>query len=371
MNIAPFRAYYPNLALIEEPDTFFATVKYNFADYREQGLFHRAEKESFYICEIRGQDLVRTGLFVGVDIEEYLSGRIIPHEETITENEARITDLLMQRQAMIKPVLLTYPPQEKIDALIHRLKKSTKPMFRITFAREKQEHIIYQVSANAEIKRIRELFSQTLYKAYIADGHHRCSSSASLYTSLRHVPEKAESYRYLLCAFFAFDQLTIHDYNRVVDITGGMSPTAFLARLSEVCQIRHLRKPRKPAAKHDMALYLNQEWFLMRWKKSVLKKYRKETVVLDAEILNREVLGRILRISDVRNDDRLSYVDGIAGIRGVADKTGKGNYRIGFVLYPVTMEELTITGDAGETLPPKTTWFEPRVKNGVISRVFS
>jgi len=182
-------------------------------------------------------------------------------------------------------------------------------------------------------------------------------------------PQAAKQYRYLLCMFFASDQLVIHEYNRIVDMEGEMTPTMFLAKLSTLCDVEALKKADKPRKKHEMTLYLNREWYRLRWKKKVLKVYSKELVVVDADILNKEVLNNILAIKDVRNDARLSYVDGLSGVAGITEKTEKSAYRIGFCLYPLSYKDITKVADAGKTLPPKSTWFEPRVKNGVISQL--
>lgn len=367
MKIHTFRAYYPNFDLITDADTFFATVKYDFTEYFEHGFFHEAPTEAFYICEIHTQWSVHTGFVSGVDIEEYLDDHILKHENTLTSTEAHLTDLLVQRKAMIKPVLLTYKPNGKIKTLIEQA-KSAEPLFSIHFEREKQDHIYYEIIEPEMIRTFKKAWEEHIPKAYIADGHHRCSTSASLYRSVQKDSKAAQQYRSLLCAFFAMDQLVIHEYNRVVDLKSEISPTLFLAKLSTLCEIKYIQQAAKPGKPHEMTLYLNREWYLLRWKKKILKKYAKELVVIDADILNKEVLNHILKISDVRNDNRLSYEEGISGIEGLTEKTKKSAYRIGFCLYPLTFNDIVKVAEAGMELPPKSTWFEPRVKNGVISQ---
>ncbi len=367
MKIHPFRAYYPNLDKIPAPDTFFATVKFDFAEYFKKDYFHEATEDAFYICEIHTPSSVHTGFVASVDIEEYLNNRILKHEKTLTSTEENLTDLLVQRKAMIKPVLLTYKPNDKINKLIKK-SKSADPFFSVSFEQEQQDHIYYKISDPDLILAFEKALSVHTAKAYIADGHHRCSTSATLYQAMKKNRKTAKNYRYLLCAFFPFDQLVIHEYNRVVDLGGEISPTAFIAALASLCDIKLIKEPVKPHKKHEMTLYLNHEWYRVRWNKKVLKKYQDELVVIDAEILNKEVLEKILGIEDVRNDTRLSYVDGISGIEGLTEKAGKSAFRIGFCLYPIKISDLVVVADAGKTLPPKSTWFEPRVKNGLISQ---
>jgi uncharacterized protein (DUF1015 family) len=367
MKIHPFRAYYPNFKQITDPDTFFGTVKYDFADYFRQGFFFEASEAAFYVCEIHTPTHVHTGFIASVDIEEYFRENILKHENTLTSTEENLTDLLVQRKAMIKPILLAYPKDTKINKLIHKVTQY-EPFFTTYFDREQQEHIYYKVSDPKLIKAFEKAWAADIPKAYIADGHHRCSTSASLYQSLKKNPRAAESYRYLLCVFFPFNQLVIHEYNRIVEMPAGISPTILLSKLSALCDIRHLQTATKPRKKHELMLYLNREWYRIQWKKKVLKNYKDELVVMDADILNKEVLAGILGIEDVRSDSRISYVDGISGVQGLAEKAEKSTMRIGFCLYPISFDDLVTVADAGKTLPPKSTWFEPRIKNGLISQ---
>jgi len=367
MIIQPFSGLYPNLAVLSSPDTFFATVKYEFADYLKSNFFLECEQDALFLCDIQTPTRTHTGVLASVDIEEYLNGHIVRHEETIGSNEMHLTDLLMQRKAMIKPVLLAYKPSGEIEALIKEARQ-VKPLYEIFFEKEQHRHIYYAITTPGLIARFQRAWIAHMPKAYIADGHHRCSSNALLYKSLEKGGSVAESYRYLLAAFFAFDQVTIHEYNRVVDLPRKMSPAIFIAALSRFCTIKHVTRASKPERAHEMMLYIQREWYRLRWKKKVLKKYEDALVIMDADILNNEILNKLLGIADIRNDSRISYVDGLSGVDGLVDKTGKKSIRAGFYLYPITMDDLVAIADAGLTLPPKSTWFEPRVKNGLISQ---
>lgn len=366
MKIHPFHAYYPDFQRIPSPDAFFDTVKYKFAEYLRKGYFHAAPEACFYICEIHTADTVHTGFLASVDIEEYLQGNILRHEDTLTTTEENLSDLLTKRKAMIKPVLLTYKPSQKLKKLL-REGCSAEPFYSVYFEKEKQEHVYYRIDDPKFIARITKAWKKDIHKAYIADGHHRCSINAKLYRSMKKT-DTSEAYRYLLCAFFPFDQLVIHEYNRIVDMQGGISPPHFMALLSQLCDITPIAQPERPRRKHELTLYLGHEWYRLRWKEHILKKYARNLVITDAAILNKEVLRRIVGITDVRSDARLTYVDGISGIEALAEKTRKGSYRVGFCLFPLPIRDLVTVADAGETLPPKSTWFEPRVKNGLISQ---
>ena len=366
MKIQPFRALYPNLEVISSPDTFFGTVKYDFADHFANGFFRDVGEEAFFLSEIQNPSGTHLSLVASVDIEEYLQGHILKHEDTIAATEAHLTELLLQRRAMIKPVLLAYPPNAALADLLRRARQSPE-LYTIHFENESQRHTYHLIRDPEMIAEIRDTWEREVPQAFIADGHHRCSGNANLYRSLEKNSAAAENYRYLLCAFYAFDQLLIHEYNRVVELPRELSPTIFLSQLARVCQIKYLKKPGRPKGKHEMCLYINREWYRLRWRKRVLEKYAETLVAIDTDLLNREILQDIMGIADVRNDTRIAYVDGLSGTESLEEKTDRNPFSVGFCLYPITFEDFVKVAAAGRSLPPKSTWFEPRVKNGLIS----
>jgi len=368
MTIHPFRPIFPNFDLISSADTFFTTVKHEFPAYWKSGFFQEQGQDDLFVYEITGSDKHYLGVIACTDIRDYLDGRIKCHEETLPSKEKYMMNLVLEREAMIKPVLLTYPGHPEIEALVNKIRKS-EPIHAIRFLEEKQTHSLYAIKQPKDIVRMQRLFKEHVQRAYIADGHHRSATSAKLYHTIK--PDAMlMKYDKLLCVFLPFEQLVIHDYNRVIEILHEISPTVFLARISRLCHIQHLKQPSKPRGKHEMTLYLDREWYRLRWKKIILKKYKTDLVILDGAILNKEILRPILDIEDVRNDLRLHYVEGISGIEGVIAKAHKNAYRIGFCIYPVAMDELVTVADNNQTLPPKSTWFEPRVKNGLIAAAF-
>jgi len=178
--------------------------------------------------------------------------------------------------------------------------------------------------------------------------------------------KKANPYGDLLTAFFPVDQLEIYDYNRIVDASGDITMTQFMAKLSKVFEIDMLEKPMKPKRKHEIVMFLNKEWFLLKWRPEVLKQYKKQKIVLDASLLDEKILKNILGIIDVKTDTRIKYVSGTEGIETIRVKTLKSDSRVAFCLYPAQMSDLLTTADLGGVMPPKSTWFEPRMKNGLI-----
>jgi len=183
--------------------------------------------------------------------------------------------------------------------------------------------------------------------------------------------EKNEGdYKLLLSAFFPAQELDIHDYNRVVIGFNELSLSSLVVKLSQVFDMDVLNKPRKPKEKHELIMFLNKEWFSLKWKNSILKKYDKEKVLLDANLLDQEVMQSILGIEDVRTDSRLKYVEGTKGIEEIRLRANKGEERIAFCLYKVELRDLMQIADANKIMPPKSTWFEPRMKNGLIAKEF-
>lgn len=368
MTIYPFTAIYPNLELIASPDVFFETVKFEYPQYFQSGFFQTDDGDAFFVYEIETHERTFHALIACSDIQDYLDGKILRHENTLVAKEQQMMNLLLQRNTMIKPVVLAYTGVDEVNKLISSATKAT-PFLTIPFEESGERHNIYKITDPEMQQKLIEHFRKVVPKAYIADGHHRCSTAAKLYKTVseKHSPL---DFSKLLCAFFPFDQLVIHDYNRVVEILHEISPTVFVARLSGLCMIKQLDTPRKPKMKHEIILYIEGEWYRLRWRKSVLRRYANRKVVLDGEILNREILEPILGIRDVTSDQRLRYVEGIAGIDGIIEKTHRTAFRIAFLIYPVSANELMRVADAGETLPPKSTWFEPRVKNGLVSKAF-
>lgn len=366
MKIFPFPAIYPNVDLISSPELFFPAENFNYADYHKIGFFQRTQHDSIYIYCIESAHQKHVGLIACADINAYLKGDIVKHEKTHPAKEPPIMNLLLQRQAMVKPVLLGYAPREQLDRAIQTAILDLEPFFTVHFKKEKEKHYLYRLPQGEQLTQLMKLFDEQVQRAYIADGHHRCSTSAKLYQTQIGIREGVNKYQYLLCALFPFDQLEIYNYNRVVEALGDISPTRFMAEISKVFEIKFLHKPTKPAHKHELTMYIHHEWYRLRWRPEVLKKYGHLDMLFDTSLINEEVMVKIFGIRDTGNDPRIHYVEGVLGLKGLIDKTNRKENRLGFCLYPVHSEEWVSISDEGKTLPPKSTWFEPRTRNGLI-----
>ena len=210
------------------------------------------------------------------------------------------------------------------------------------------------------------MFETHVSKAIIADGHHRTSTNALLYQKAKNDEEK-KRFGKLLSAFFPSNQIDILDFNRVVELDADtVSMTRLMASLSTITDIFPSDEPIKPVRKHEVGMYLNNEWYLLKWRGDIIKEYEKKGIVLDCTLLDELILDKILGIKDSKNDQRLYYVEGPKGVQGLVKKVNKLRTAVGFNMYPVQFEEMEAITNLGGVLPPKSTWFEPRMKNGLI-----
>ncbi|MEO5907107.1 MAG: DUF1015 domain-containing protein, partial [Saprospiraceae bacterium] len=261
MKIFPFKAIFPNVDLIASSDSFFSTVRDDFTQYLDNGFFHQAAESAYYILEIRTGKKVQSGLVVALDITDYSKGKIVKHEQTIASSEQEMLKILLQRGAMVKPVLLCHPEIKDISKEIQKLKKKNKPFLAISTTLGSQEYSLYQVNQK-EGEELVKLYKSHVPKLYIADGHHRCSTGEKLLKLQG--DKKGKDYTLLLSALFPFDQLDILDYNRVVQLPYHLKLTRFMVELSHVCEIKHLEAPMKPQHKHEITMCMQDSWYLLR-----------------------------------------------------------------------------------------------------------
>ena len=365
MRIKPFQAVYPNFDFITSTDSFFANVKYEYPAYNKSGFFKKTSQEAIYIYRITTEGRTYTGIIACSDLRDYYEGKIKKHEDTLASKEQMQMHLIIQRGAMVKPILLTYLDVKEVNKWVKNYTKKNKCFFETHFEAENQTHSFWEVSDGKSIQTIQKLFDQKVEKSYIADGHHRSSTSALLHERLQH-KEKDKKYDQLLSAYFPVSELEVHDYNRIVEGLNECSLTTFMAKISQIFNIEILEVGRKPTTKHEIVMYLNREWFSLKWKNSVLKKYEKSEVILDATMLDEKVLKDILGIKDIRTDIRIKYVEGTKGIKDIRRKTIKNENRIAFLLFPTDLADLMRIADANMVMPPKSTWFEPRMRNGLL-----
>ncbi len=321
---------------------------------------------AFYIYQIETRQHRRhTGLIALDAIEDFLAGRVKMHETTLREKEEQQMELFLRWNAVLKPVLLTHAPVPALDAWLQAFADGHKPMLSVRFPKSGQLHRVWAITDLANITHLQQLFAEQVTNVYIADGHHRTTTMALLH---QRFPEPAanQDFDHLFCAFFSTDQLDILDYNRVVEMPVHLNPVHLMVQLSKLFDLEPLAEPQKPTQKYEITMLLRKEWYRLRWRKEVLEQLTDERVILDANLLNEKVLRGLLGITDVRTDQRISYIDGSKGIAGIQKAATKSAHRLGFLLYPVSFADLLQLADAGESLPPKSTYFEPRLRSALM-----
>lgn len=367
MHIKPFQASFPRLEYITSNDSFFNSVKEEYRDYYESGFFQQAEEQALYVYQIKSKEQTFTGLIACTEIRDYLEGHILKHEKTLAEKEQKQIQLILKRRAAVKPVMLTYPEVTEIENWLQSIVESQAPF--LVFDFKYDQHILWKIKDISQTEQIVKLFEEQVSDVFIADGHHRTSSVAALYQrGIKHHP--GEDYSMLLSAFFSNRQLQVQAFNRVIDGLHETTLTTFMARLSQLFDIAVLDKPNLPSRKQEIIMFVNREWFCLRWKIRVLEEQKGAENLIDTALLNELVLGPILNIGDVRTDLRIEYVEAPKGINGIQKRTLASDYHVGFILFPIDLEDLFTIVQTGHVLPPKSTYFEPRMKNGLIVKDF-
>ncbi len=375
MKILPFRAIYPNLDQVPTSNEFFDSVKFGYQDYATEGMFQKASTEAIYIYQIKNRERRKfTGLVTCTDITDYFDGKMKKHEKTIVSNEELQSELLYTRGAAIKPVLLAYPSISELNKLIFNYLDNNRKFYVIELGGEK--HRFWQITEPDIIAKIQSIFQQKIPITYIADGHHRSASFAALHEKL-----KSEKTNKMLTAYFPIEELEIKEQNRLVIDLNGLSSDAFLDKLKELFKIKVLKKGVKPYAKLEMTMFLDNKWFQLNWRKSEIKGFAEGLVLLDVHLLNEKVLKPILGVKNIREDERVKYIDGsktieeieeaAAACGNVGEKSGGGdtaspNTAVVFCMFPVEFDDLKQVADSNGVMPPKSTFFEPRMKNGLL-----
>lgn len=367
MNIFPFIASYPNLDLIASPDSFLESVSAEFINFKNAGFFSKNNSSSIFIYQIQGQHTY-TGIIASNDIQDLEDDKILGHENTITEKEQEMLHLMLLRKAMIKPVLLAYEESEGINKFITKFISQNTPFFKIELTHDGEKHIVWEINRIADINTLQSLFKSDVPVSYIADGHHRASITTRLVK--KKYLHDTDDHPGLLCAFFPFTDLIIYDYNRVVQFPAKMSPLKFIAKLSAFAKIKPISTPRKPSKKHEMSIYIANEWYLIHWKKSIINKYTAAGDALDVDLFNTYILTKIIGIDNIKDTNNVKYVAGVLGIEAVVSLCSNNISSFGCCLFPLSKEEVKSTAEAHGVLPPKSTWFEPRIRNGLIIKDF-
>ena len=356
LNVCPFKAILPKINLISSPDSFFGQVKEQYVTLQKAGYFYESKTEGFWVYQIKTANHTHIGLLAAVEVAAYLAGHVIKHEQTLAAKEEKTGKLIDERGAMIKPVLLAYPNVADISTYLKAVAATQNPTYTVSFKGAK--HTLWSIDAPADITAVQTLFATQVPHTYIADGHHRVAAAVRQY-------QKNGTQSHILAALFSADELTIWDYNRVVEGLDGQTPLTLLAKIAQLCDIEPLTKATRPTQKHEFGMCLDGQWFLLRWREHILAQATTLADSLDVSLLDQKILANLLGIYDIRTDNRVTYWEGIKGLEVLAMRGRQPT--VSFCLYPVAITDLMDIADSGNTMPPKSTWFEPRIKNGFVA----
>ena len=374
-----------------DPRVYEAAVE-QFKKFKAEGWLVQDQEEKYYVYAQTilasnplsgGKDKTQYGLVVGAWVDDYLEGRIKKHELTRKDKEEDRMKHVRVLNANMEPVFFAYPHRDDLDAIVAEVTKSA-PEYDFVAAPEGFRHTFWVIDDKKTIQRITEIFAQ-IPAMYIADGHHRSAAAArvgselkmsaakllndemSATKSLNDVPE----YEFFMAVCFPENQLNIIDYNRVVKDLNGLSEKEFLKALEEDFEIHNLQCTMhnydevKPKALHNFSLYLGRKWYSLTAKEG---RYDDNDPigVLDVTISSNLILDKILGIKDLRSDKRIDFVGGIRGLGELERRVDSGEMKMALALYPVTMKQIIDIADSGNIMPPKTTWFEPKLRSGLV-----
>lgn len=370
--ISPFRAALPDLTDIISFDDFFGSAKRKFPLYLSDGIYQQNKNAAVYIYRVKRAHRSHTGVLACADVKDYINGLIKRHENTLAAKEAKMMRLFEERQALIKPILLTYPNVLEIDAIVNRITSSNSPSFSIPF--QDEEHLFWEINDKIRIDALKELFKDNIKETYICDGHHRAKTSEIFYQ--RYIENQAPDdknaeFNHMLVAYFPASEIEIHNYNRVIASLDNLTEEDFLQQLKQYYKIKKVEHNHTPLHQYNMGMLLDRQWY----KLELLPKYHPKAgtptnETLDVHFLNKFVLEGILNIEDVRTEPDIKYVEGPKGAFGLERRVREGRAKVGFNLYPVALEDLIKISDEQDTLPPKSTWIEPRMRNGLIAHLY-
>jgi uncharacterized protein (DUF1015 family) len=366
VKIHPFPAAFPREECLDEE--FFRRAKEFYRSYWEEGCFAE-EAAAMYVYQITENDRQRTGLLAAVSMEDYRQGRVKRHEHTLGPKEQQQLALLIQRRASVKPVLLAHQHHQPLVDWLLNFAQAQPATREVPFPEEGSWHRFWAITGRHDITWLQDFFRRHIPALYIADGHHRFSSAARLYERLRGTP-RGKQYHSLMGALFPTTALDIHNFNRVVAYDLPATPLALMARLSAWAEVEPIAGPAAPTRRHELTFCLEGEWFKMHWHPAVMAKQAEAGLpVLDVSLLNRCILQDTMAMTDVRNDQRISYLEGPRGLAPLERKADRKD-GVAFCLHPLSWEAFFRVIDHGQVLPPKSTWFQPRMKNGLIVQPF-
>lgn len=340
----------------------------NFQMFQEKGWLVQDEEAKFYIYAQTMDGRTQYGIVGCAACDDYKNGVIKKHELTRPDKEEDRMILTRYTEANIEPVFFSYKAVPEIDAIVENIVKNNEPEYDFV-AEDGFGHHFWVINEASTNKKLEELFATKVPATYVADGHHRTAAAARIgdeFSAKNPNHTGAEEYNFFMAVHFPDDQLNIIDYNRVVKDLNGMSTSEFLDKLSNTFKVECMgAEIYKPAKLHEFSMYLEGNWYKLNAKEGTYDD--KDPIgVLDVTILSKHVLDNLLGVEDLRTTTRVEFVGGIRGLGELKKRVDSGDMKVAFALYAVSMQQLIDIADTGNIMPPKTTWFEPKLRSGLV-----
>lgn len=349
-----------------DPKVYEQAAK-NFQKFQDNGWLVQDEEEQYYIYAQTMNGRTQYGIVLGAYVNDYMQGRIKKHELTRRDKEEDRMKHVRICQANIEPVFLAYPDNETLSKLIRKY-TATTPVYDFIAPIDGFGHQFWVVSDKKDIATITAAFAE-MPSLYIADGHHRSAAAARVGAEMAEQNPNHrgdEEYNYFMAVCFAASELTILDYNRVVKDLNGHSSEEFLKALEKNFEVVTKGTANyKPQSLHEFSLYLEGTWYSLTARKGTYDA-SDPIGVLDVDISSRLILDELLGIKDLRSDKRIDFVGGLRGLEELKMRVDSGEMRCALALYPVTMQQIIDIADSGNIMPPKATWFEPKLRSGLV-----
>ena len=339
----------------------------NFKKFKDNGWLVQDNEEHYYIYAQTMGNKTQYGIVVGARVEDYMNGTIKKHELTRRDKEEDRMKHVRVNNANIEPVFFAYPDNEKLNALLEKYAK-TEPEYDFIAPIDGFGHKFWVISDKEDIDLITNEFA-AMPSLYIADGHHRSAAAALVGAEkAKQNPNHTgnEEYNYFMAVCFQASQLTILDYNRVVTDLNGYSSEDFLKALEKNFIVENKGTDLyKPTALHNFSMYLDGNWYSLTAKEGTYNP-NDPIGVLDVDVSSRLIFDELLGIKDFRSDKRIDFVGGLRGLEELKRRVDSGERKMALALYPVTMKQIMDIADSGKIMPPKATWFEPKLRSGLI-----
>lgn len=339
----------------------------NFAKFQREGWLVQDADDHYYVYAQTMNGHTQYGIVVGAAVDDYLNGVILKHELTRRDKEEDRMKHVRVCDANIEPVFLAYPDDDVLDAIVARYTLQ-EPEYDFIAPVDGFRHQFWIIDKEEDITAVTERFA-LMPHLYIADGHHRTAAAALVgaeKAKANPAHTGTEEYNYLMAVCFPASQLTILDYNRVVKDLNGHSPAEFLTLLEKDFLVSPQgTEPYRPARLHEFSLYLKGEWYSLMLKPGLVDE-TDPIESLDVSISSKRILDEILGIKDLRSDKRIDFVGGLRGLSELKRRVDSGEMQMALALYPVSMQQIIRIADSGNIMPPKATWFEPKLRSGLV-----